>query len=255
MQLANIAFIGGGRICRIILTGLSNKAFDTRRIWVYDCDKTALDTITNSFPAVHRVTTAAELEKPDLIVLAVHPQSMNDALDTVKPLITEHTVILSLAPKITIGHMQEKLGGFGRIVRCNPNAASIINRGYNPLCFASGFPESDKEAILLFLEPLGSFLQVDEPKLEAYAVVSAMAPTYFWYLWDELYKSGLQCGLTDNEAKDVLKQVLPAAVDMYLEYGMDAYNLIPARPFKDEEENIRALFNTKLMGIYKKLAP
>lgn len=228
-------------------------AYNLETIFVYDCSQEALDAIRAAFPGVHTVSNSSGLEGSDLLVLAIHPQVMNEALEAIKPLLKKAPILLSFAPKFTIAQMTEKLDGFSRIGRCNPNATSIINRGFNPLCFSDSLSEQDRTSVLHFFENLGLSPEVDEPKLEAYAIVSAMAPTYFWYMWDELLKTGIQCALTETESKDVLKNVLPAAIDVYLEYGMEAYTLIPSRPFKDDEANFRTLFNTKLMGMFEKL--
>ncbi|MGC8765086.1 MAG: pyrroline-5-carboxylate reductase family protein [Brevinematia bacterium] len=248
-----IGFVGGGRIVKIILEGLKNKNFNLESIYVYDCNSETLDNLKKAFPFLNTVDSISRLNGSDLIILAVHPPVMNETLLAIKPLLNEKTIILSLAPKITIAQMNERLGGFGRIVRCNPNATSIINEGYNPVSFSSELTKEDKKAIFSLLEKLGYSWEVDEAKLEAYAVVSAMAPTYFWFIWDELLKLGVNFGLKEDEAKDVIEKVIPAAVYLYIKYGMDGYNLIFARPLKDDEENIRNIFKTKLTNVFEKL--
>ncbi len=47
-----------------------------------------------------------------------------------------------------------------RIVRLIPNATSIINEGYNPVCFSSGMPEEEKGSLLQLLGTLGKTFEV-----------------------------------------------------------------------------------------------
>lgn len=253
MPLKSIGFVGGGRIARIILEGLKNKNFNLECISVYDCNKEALNFISFAFPKVKTVDTLEKLGDSDLIILAIHPPVMMDTIVAIKPLLTEKSTILSLVPKITIANMKEKLDGFGRIARCNPNLTSIINKGYNPICFSDEIIGSEREEILSLFNNIGKTPVVKEETLEAYAVISAMLPTYFWFMWDELFKLGLNFGLMEKETKEILKEVIPSALDVYLKYGMDAYNFIPARPLKDDEDVIRSILRTKLMGVYEKL--
>ncbi|MGC8771163.1 MAG: pyrroline-5-carboxylate reductase family protein [Brevinematia bacterium] len=253
MCFKSIGFVGGGRIVRIILEGVKNRNFNLETISVYDCNKEALNCISVAFPKVETVDTLEKLGGRDLIILAIHPPVMMDTLVAIKPLLTEKSTILSLVPKITIAKMKEKLGGFGRIARCNPNLTSIINKGFNPICFSEELSENERNAILSLLDGLGKTPVVKEESLEAYAVISTMLPTYLWFMWDEICKLGVNFGLGENEVKDVLKEVVPAAIEVYLKDGMDAYNLIPARPLKDDEESIRNIFETKLKGVYEKL--
>lgn len=77
------------------------------------------------------------------------------------------------------------------IVRMIPGATSYINEGYNPLCFAGSF-ESDKSNLIKLLEVLGKTFEVSESKLEAYAIISAMLPTYFWFQWKALSDLGVR---------------------------------------------------------------
>ena len=253
MPFKNIGFIGAGRIVKIILEGLKNKNFNLESISTYDCSKEALDSILKAFPTVRIINTLEEVCNSELIILAIHPPVIMETLEKIKPLLWEKTIILSLAPKITISQIKGKLGGFGRIARCNPNLTSIVNKGYNPVCFSDEIGESEREEVVSLFNNIGKTPVVKEETLEAYAVISAMLPTYFWFMWDELFKLGLNFGLKEDKVREVLKEVIPASMDVYLKYGMDAYNLIPARPLKDDEEEIRNILQKKLVEVFLKL--
>ncbi|MDP3912129.1 MAG: hypothetical protein Q8R96_00095 [Bacteroidota bacterium] len=62
-----------------------------------------------------------------------------------------------------------------------PNATSVINQGYNPVSFAPWISEIQKSYILKMLNLLAYTFETAEEKLEAYAHISAMLPTYFWF--------------------------------------------------------------------------
>jgi pyrroline-5-carboxylate reductase len=253
MSFQKIGFIGGGRICRVFLKAFERKGISLREVYVYDTDSDVCNTLRKQFTNIKIADSIEEVATSDLIILAIHPPVVMENLDKIKPFIKNNSIILSLAPKITIEAIKKRLGGFGRIARCNPNATSIINEGYNPVCFLSDLSYSDRENLLDFLRPLGKCPEVEEKKLEAYAVVSAMTPTYLWFIWDELYSISISFGLSEDETREVLRNVIPASVDVYLDYKMDAYNLIPARPLMDKEEEIRNIFRTYLTRVFDKL--
>ncbi|KUK00885.1 MAG: Pyrroline-5-carboxylate reductase, partial [Methanobacteriaceae archaeon 41_258] len=60
------------------------------------------------------------------------------------------------------------------MARIIPNAPSIINKGHNPITFSNDMTKKEKMKLLEILEPLGEFPEVEEEKLEAYAVITAM---------------------------------------------------------------------------------
>ncbi len=76
-----------------------------------------------------------------------------------------------------------------------PNAPSIINEGYNPVAFHPALAGTDKESLLALFKILGDCPEVDEEKLESYAILTAMGPTYLWFQLYELHSLGRQFGL------------------------------------------------------------
>ena len=66
-----------------------------------------------------------------------------------------------------------------KLVRMIPNATSYICKGYNPVSFYKSILPEEKVYLLDLLKALGKTFEVDEIKLEGYAIISAMLPTYF----------------------------------------------------------------------------
>jgi pyrroline-5-carboxylate reductase len=165
--------------------------------------------------------------------------------------------LISLAPKITIRKISEKLGNNTRIVRLIPNATSIINEGYNPVSFSSGLETGDKKSLLQILGALGKTFEVPESKLEAYAIVSAMAPTYFWFQWKKLCDIGEQVGLEKEDSKQTVEQTMNAALNTMFKSGLsweEVADLIPVKPIGEYEEEIKYMFEQKLVGLYNKIS-
>jgi len=105
---------------------------------------------------------------------------------------------------------------------------------------------------------LGDCPEVDESKLEAYAVLTGMGPTYFWFQLVELLELGKSFGLTEEEIADGLKKMLVGAAKTLFESGLspeEVQDLIPAKPLKDEEPQIRAAYRQKLEAMFQRLKP
>ncbi|MCM8760561.1 MAG: pyrroline-5-carboxylate reductase, partial [Candidatus Omnitrophica bacterium] len=116
--------------------------------------------------------------------------------------------------------------------------------------------ETDKDIVESVFSVLGDCPVVSEEKLEAYAMLTAMGPTYFWFQWEELENIAESFGLSSIEAKDGLyKMVVGAAKAMY-ESGLsetEIMDLIPAKPLKEKEADIAAAYKSILGELYKKL--
>jgi len=185
MKTKTIGFIGGGRITAIILQAFVNKKAIFESISVYDSNPEKLHALKWKFPFIHTLNSANEAAQKDLVFLALHPPVIMETLEMIRTEVGDHTILISLAPKITISKMAAVLP-VNQIVRLIPNATSVINHGYNPVCFASGMSEIQKWYILEMLNLLGHTFETNEDKLEGYAVLSAMFPTYFWFQCNEL---------------------------------------------------------------------
>lgn len=179
MTLQSVGFIGGGRVARIIVGGWRRAGTSPDEVIVYDPDAKALDFLRLSVGSKIATTgDAARASSADLVVLAVHPPAFEAALEAVRPGLRPDAIVLSLAPKVIMSRMAEALGGFSRLARMIPNAPSIVGAGYNPVAFSEALGETERREILSLFESLGECPQVEEEALEAYAVVSAMGPTY-----------------------------------------------------------------------------
>jgi len=257
MKTKTLGFIGGGRITRILLQAFSNENVSFDNIVVYDLNPEPVANLQKQFPSID-VSDPDQAASQDIVVIALHPPVIMDMLEKIQPFVSEETTLLSLAPKITMEKISQKLGNVTRIVRLIPNATSIINDGYNPVCFSSGIEAGNKQSLLQMLATLGKTFEVPESKLEAYAIVSAMAPTYFWFQWKKLCDIGEQVGLEKEDAEQTVEQTMNAALNTMFRSGLSwkaVDDLIPVKPIGEYEDDIMNMFEQKLVGLHNKISP
>jgi pyrroline-5-carboxylate reductase len=252
MNTKSIGFIGAGRITRIFLQALKNKNVSLKNISVFDTDKEVAKKLKTQFSDI-QVTDTKTVSGKEIVFIALHPPVIMETLGKIKNYVSENSTIISLAPKITIEKITAALGN-KNIVRLIPNATSVINEGYNPVCFAENI--SDKKEILEFLSNLGKTFETEESKLEAYAIASAMLPTYFWFQWFEMIEIGKQIGLSEKESTEAVKQTLKASINTAFNSGLkpeEVFDLIPVKPIGEHETEIKRILNSKLIGLYQKI--
>ena len=257
MAYKSMGFIGGGRITRILLEGLNRKKMLPTTVVVSDASGEALQTIKEKFPKIQTVQgDNAKAAGQDLVFLALHPPAIGSGLAEIKASLKPEAVLVSLAPKFSIKALSEGLGGFNRIVRMIPNAPSIVGEGYNPVAYGPGITREEKEKLSKLFKKLGDCPEVDEDKLEAYAIVTAMGPTYLWFQLFELFDLGKSFGLTEKQAWKGIKKMLKGALETVDESGLspeEVMDLVPVKPLGEDEAMIRNAYRTKLTGLYRKL--
>jgi len=256
-MIKSIGFIGGGRVTRILLQGFRNKNVHFERITVTDTNPDVMVKLKEKFPEAESSDpkTAARQE---IVFIALHPPVVMDMLELLKNEIKSESIIISLAPKINLLKLSMKLDHVTNLARLIPNATSYINEGYNPVTFASGFDNSMKKEVMDLLGSLGTTFEVSEEKLESYAIMSAMLPTYFWFQWRELGEIGGKIGLSGKESKDSLYETMIASLNLMYKSGLSAsevIDLIPVKPIGEHETQIAEIYKTKLLGLFEKIKP
>jgi pyrroline-5-carboxylate reductase len=256
MKTNSLGFIGGGRITKIFLQAFTNEKRVFESVMVFDTNTEILAALQSQFPFI----TTGSLEQTaslPIVFIALHPPMIMETLEKIADVVSVDTLIVSLAPKITMEKIASKLKTV-KIARMIPNATTYINEGYNPVTFAGSFEQIEKKSVFEMLKSLGNTFEVAENKLEAYAILSAMLPTYFWFQWKELIRLGEPMGLTEEESNVTIQQTLQAAINLYFESGLSpeqVMDLIPVKPIGETEAQITEVYQTKLMELFGKIKP
>ncbi|MEI7981267.1 MAG: NAD(P)-binding domain-containing protein [Bacteroidota bacterium] len=250
-----IGFIGGGRITRIFLQAFGNKRYKPGKVFVTDVNEAATTSLLEQFPFIE-ISDLQTVASQDIVFIALHPPVIMETLEKIKDVVKPVACMISLAPKITIEKISAKLNGLKSVARLIPNATSVINKGYNPVCFSTGF--SNKDEIMGMLSLLGKTFSTEEPKLEPYAIISAMLPTYFWFQWQELLQVGVKIGLNEKESKEAVAETLIASIALMFDSGLtyeEVVDLIPVKPISASEPQIKEIYSVTLNTLFEKIKP
>ena len=257
MKTKSLGFIGGGRITKILLQAFQNKNAKFSRIVVTDTNNEVSANLRKGYPYV-RFENASVAAGQEIVFISLHPPVIMDTLELLKNDFKRSATVISLAPKINLMKISSKLSQVKNIARLIPNATSYINEGFNPVCFSADFAKNEKKEILEVLGLLGKTFEVAEEKLENYAIMSAMLPTYFWFQWTELEILGTRFGLSETESKECIYETMNAALNTMYHSGMkpeEVMNMIPVKPIGENEDQIRSIYQEKLTALFEKIKP
>ncbi len=255
MKTNALGFIGGGRITKIFLQAFLNVQEAFESIVVFDTNPEVVSALKQQFPEITVADNVEQVARQSTILIALHPPVIMETLDKIAGVIATNALIISLAPKITIEKISMKLKT-NNVARMIPNATSYINDGYNPIAYHPDMRKTDRQLIKMLIKKLGKTIKVKENKLEGYAIVSAMLPTYFWFQFSEIEKVAQQCGLTEEEAAKTVKASMKKAIRLYFNPSLaldQVMDLIPVKPIGEHEAEIKEIYQTKLMGLYGKI--
>jgi pyrroline-5-carboxylate reductase len=253
---SKIGFIGGGRITAIFLAAWKGGGIDLKDVVVSDPNAEVLASLKARFPEVQTISENRISAAQDVVFLSLHPPVAKTVVPQIVEALAPKALVVSLAPVLTFEKLSGLLGGFSRLARMIPNAPSMVHRGFNPCAYGRGLSEEDRALLDRLFCPLGEHPEVEEAKLEAYAIVAAMGPTYFWFQWQTLRELAGEFGLEQQEADRALNSMLHGAVGLMFESGMEyaaVIDTVPVKPLADSQDGIEKIFREKLGALHARL--
>lgn len=165
---------------------------------------------------IHREAMALDLDlRPSVVVLAVKPQMMDEAIRHYGRFATPDTVFLSIAAGKTLAYFSRHLGAGAAVVRAMPNTPAAIGRGISVACPNAGASATQIALCDRLLAAVGEVGWVDDEKLiDAVTAVSGSGPAYVFLLIECLAKAGVSAGLSEDLAMRLARATVAGAGEL-----------------------------------------
>ena len=149
--------------------------------------------------------------QPNVLVLAVKPQIIDDVMEKLLPVVGTHTVVLSIAAGIDLARLQRGLDT-GRIIRTMPNTPAQIGKGITGAVAGPDITAEDRAKADALLAAAGQVAWFnDERDLDAVTAVSGSGPAYVFNLVEALAAAGEKQGLAPGVAMQLARQTVIGA--------------------------------------------
>ena len=145
-----------------------------------------------------------------VLVLAVKPQSMTEAMAQVLPAVGRQTLVISIAAGISLKTLAEGLST-QRVIRTMPNTPAQLGKGITGAVGLNASIE-DREVADALLGAAGQVVWFDdEKKLDAVTALSGSGPAYVFYLVEAMAVAGMRQGLDPGAAMQLARQTVVGA--------------------------------------------
>jgi pyrroline-5-carboxylate reductase len=162
-----------------------------------------------------------------MIVLAVKPQMMDDAIAGLGDMKHADCAYLSIAAGISTGWLKQRLGDAAIVIRAMPNTPAAIGKGITALYADAPYqasnqaPNQARNLASQLLAAVGQVVHVqDEALMDGVTALSGSGPAYVFLLVEAMTEAGIKAGLPDDLAAELAKATvcgagaLVAAVDI-----------------------------------------
>ena len=132
------------------------------------------------------------VERPDdsvapLVILAVKPQTMSDALRALVQTLPANALVVSIAAGITTKTIEQGLAAKeARVVRAMPNTPMLIGLGAVGIAPGSRATRDDLKRAADLFKPSAVVVEITEDKIDAVTALSGSGPAYFFFLVEQL---------------------------------------------------------------------
>lgn len=201
-----LVLLGCGKMGSAMLAGWLADGLPATSVWVQD-------PYPSDWVQAQGVHVNAELPKaPAIVLLAVKPQMMADALPVLAAMGGGDTVFLSVAAGITIATYEDMLGAATPIVRAMPNTPAVVGQGITALIGNAAATVDHMSLSQALLNAVGETVLLEsEMQMDAVTGVSGSGPAYVFHMIECLAAAGEAQGLAPDLAMQLAKATVAGA--------------------------------------------
>ncbi|MEX3014433.1 pyrroline-5-carboxylate reductase [Gymnodinialimonas hymeniacidonis] len=151
-------------------------------------------------------------ENPAVLMIAVKPQMMEEALPQAARFGGGETLILSVAAGTPIQTYERAFGESTRVVRSMPNTPAAVGKGITAIVGNADATAEDLDLAENMLSTIGQVVRLTtEAQIDAVTGISGSGPAYIFYMIDTLAAAARAEGLPEDMAMQLAKATVAGA--------------------------------------------
>ncbi|HZX86117.1 MAG TPA: pyrroline-5-carboxylate reductase [Reyranella sp.] len=210
--MGDLLLVGCGKMGGAMLEGWLARGLAASDVVVAE----PVDALRPHTEGLRAVASTSDVAKtPEIVVLAVKPQSMDGVLPDLKRFADEGAVFLSIAAGKTLTYFASHLGTTAKIVRSMPNTPAAVRQGITVATAARGVSEAEKKRCHQLLEAVGQVVWVDDEALmDPVTALSGSGPAYVFLLVEAMAAAGAKLGLTPDMAMQLARATVAGSGEL-----------------------------------------
>jgi len=215
-----LGFIGCGNMASAIIGGLVSSGLYAGE------DIIASDTIEDKLRetgrrlGINTTTDNRETAKAEILVLSVKPAYLYDVIEGIRDVVTENTLMISIAAGQPIAKIEKAFGKPVKLVRVMPNTPALVGEGIAALAPNDNVTEKELEAAKAIFNSCGKAEVTGEHLMDAVTAVSGSSPAYVFMFIEAMADAAVRAGMPRQQAYTFAAQAVKGSAEMVLKTGM-----------------------------------
>ena len=153
----------------------------------------------------------------DIVILAVKPQRLDEATQTLKGNLSSGKLVISILAGVPISVLEQKLAT-RCIVRAMPNTPARIGLGITVWTKAADVDEAQQQTAAQIMRTFGEEIFVaDEAYLDMATALSGTGPAYVFLFMEAMIDAGVHMGFPRRIAEQLVVQTLRGSTEFYVQ--------------------------------------
>ncbi len=204
-----LVLLGCGKMGSAMLQGWLGNGMPVTSVWIIDPNPSdwVLGLVADGLHLNTDLPAA-----PAIVLVAVKPQMMAQALPTLTPLGNGSTLFISVAAGTPMSFYETTLGADTPVVRAMPNTPAAVLRGITALIGNDNTGKAEVALAETLLQAVGQTVQLDhEAQIDAVTGVSGSGPAYVFLMIEAMAAAGVAQGLAPELAMKLAKATVGGA--------------------------------------------
>lgn len=197
-----IGILGCGNMGEAIAKGVVfSGALNARSLYLYDVDANKAKRAGECLNANISNSSEELCGQCNVIILAVKPQDMEEALKEIGHAIDPSKLLVSIAAGFTIGKIKKFVENRVGVIRVMPNMAIFVNAGASAICRDDYAATEDVKFVKKLFMAVGEVVEIEENLMDAITAISGSGPAYFFYLTEMLERCAIGMGVEKEKSR------------------------------------------------------
>ncbi len=201
-----IGVIGTGNMGQALVRGLVEKSVYPQNISVYDPDAKKAAAVKKEFPVKVAKTGRQCASLADIVILAVKPQIMQEAVVEISGAVDKDALVISIAAGVPISKIESYFKKPVSIIRVMPNMPALVGAGMSAFSLGRHASAKHRKVAEAVLEAFGQVVQVPEKMIDLVTAISGSGPAYYFLLAEKMIEAGYEMGMKVDVAKKLVYQ-------------------------------------------------